>query len=799
MSKKIFSKFKKTLYKKLTTSKFDFNIDSPDKIEIDKPNVQISGWLIPKRSKSVKSLRVKNNGSFHQLEFGLKRADVARAYPQQSQALSSGFSGEITYTDGMLEIEVDLGRGFVPVFSTTIKYVPEKTIVNRTVPDLAIRTAEHQDLLDSKHTYYFETASKNDFNLHKNDSRIITFYLPQFHPIDQNDRAWGKGFTEWSNVASDTPRFIGHLQPILPADLGFYDLRVEETIKQQIKLAKQHGIYGFCFYYYWFSGERLLEKPLNSFLKHKDWDFNFTICWANENWTKRWDGREDDVIVAQKYSDEDPLQFIKDVEHILIDPRYIRVDGKPMLLVYRASELKNPNYYASVWRGYFKKHYKLDLHLVATQSFDDEDPRIYGFDKGLDFAPQSDFLKNEAYPEKKFPYIDVSQKLLDKDFSGSVADYRAIATNPKLIDFFTFPHYGGLTPSWDNDARKKGKGFVMYNNSPDLYALWLDKVLEVEISKNSQPTIFINAWNEWAEGAILEPSAFYGHALLNRTSEILAKYSNNPQNASNFPNYNIVRKKGCDLAVIVHLYYPERWDYIKQKLDCLDGITYDLFVSISKKNVQYISEIEAFKKDANIFIVPNRGRDVLPFLFIANRLRSAGYKQVLKVHSKKSLHRRNGKDWFEDMVNKLLPSHEIAKQIYQKISEESTIVGPSGHYLSLKNYMGSNEPHIYQLLSKIFDTSNAKKILEQSAKYGYFAGSMYWASLEAIDPMLNLHLLPEDFEAENGQIDGTLAHAVERVTSIILLHNNQTMWESDGAQLVQVKQSAGLSTYDYAE
>ncbi len=777
---------------------YSFNIDSPKKKLQDNKTLLVEGWILAKKGNNFK-LRAINNGNSYPLTVNKRRPDVAKSHPEldAGKTLYSGFSEEFIFEDGTIRIELDEGKGFKKLVEKDVVFGLERlpdAIYNK---NLSNNYPEHVNLLENRRALFYEDALEGSYERVKEDPRLIAIYLPQFYPFPENDKAWGKGFTEWSNVTTAEPRFIGHQQPILPKDLGFYDLRLEEKIGEQIELAKKYGIYGFSFYYYWFSGKKVLDRPLDSFLRHKEWDFKFSICWANENWTKRWDGRDSEVIIAQEYRDDDPLHFIKDVEAILLDERYITEDGKPILTVYRAPELQDPKRYASVWREYFRKKHGKELWLVSCLSFDDQDPREYGFDAALDFAPLSAFFKNDAFEESRFPHIDVRQKLLDINFDGTVADYRTIALNQRLDAAYDFPVYPCVTPSWDNDARKKGKGFIYQNSSPDIYAAWLERIIAAETRHTKAPIIYINAWNEWAEGAIMEPSVHLGHAVLNRTIEVLAHTSKNKENAKLFPAYGLRRSPKAKLAVVVHLYYTDLWGEIEEHLQRISE-PYDLFITINERDRNFTPTTNT-KGKVTTLVVPNRGRDVLPFLWIMRRIQATGYEYVLKLHSKKSKHRADGSNWFSDVLANLLPdSRRIKETITLLSNEEVGMIGPAGHLVSLYRHMGSNRLILTDLLKRAYNQKVATKVITSPQKYPYFGGTMFWVRVDALTPILDLHLLPDDFQSEHGQVDGTTAHALERMFGVVIRLEGKRLYELSAKSIHEVTGQNFTNKYTHA-
>ena len=343
--------------------------------------------------------------------------------------------------------------------------------------------------------------------------KLIAFYLPQFHPIPENDNWWGKGFTEWTNVSRAKPFITAHRQPRLPTELGYYDLRVAETMQEQAKLAEEFGLSGFCFYVYWFEGKRLLEAPVNLWLKRGP-DFPFCVCWANENWSRRWDGSENEILIAQNYQDGFEERFIIDMLPILKDSRYIKIGGHPVVAIYRVSDFPDPVANTSALRKAALRHGFQGLHLVMVQSFGLDDPRKYGCDAAIEFSP----------PHTGRLLVD-SEQLggVDPSFSGYVEDYVGVAAASINADPTDFARYRGCFPTWDNTARRGAHSHILINDSAKAYGYWLRFLVHEAMLRRDQvaPFIFINAWNEWAEGAYLEPDEHYGRTFLEITRAAL--------------------------------------------------------------------------------------------------------------------------------------------------------------------------------------------------------------------------------------------------------------------------------------
>jgi lipopolysaccharide biosynthesis protein len=582
--------------------------------------------------------------------------------------------------------------------------------------------------------------------------KTIAFYLPQFHPIPENDKNWGLGFTEWTNVSKATPQFVGHYQPRLPGELGFYDLRLKEIQRRQIELARQYGIHGFCYHHYWFNGKRVLEKPFQQVLNDPSLDLPFCLCWANENWTRRWDGGDQDIILAQNYSPEDDLAFFADILPALQDPRYIRVDGRPLLIIYRPGLLPDAAATAQRWRQAAAEAGLPGLFIVSAATFSFEDYKSIGYDGLVQFPPH-----NVAASD-----ITEQQTLLKQHFSGRVYDYKQYAENAIKSIIGKKHVFPCVMMNWDNEARRPGKGHIFFGGTPQNYKTWLRRCFDFVLSNNteSERLVFINAWNEWAEGTYLEPDRRYGYAYLHATADLLRHYYK-PADIDEIIAHNNARfTKRNDSALVVHLYYFDLFDELHYLI--AENSKLDVFITIPIHFSREQTEKIASSLD-NVYLVqvPNRGRDILPFVVMYKVIRDYGYDYLLKVHSKKSPHLPDGVLRGRRAWQELLDPKTVAQAI-QTLSADATVglIGPSNSLLSLANfdYLVNNQIRLKDCLDRL-------RLADTPLGFEFIAGSMFWARVDALRLLSDLSLCEDDFEEELGQLDGTLAHTIERLFS----------------------------------
>ncbi len=340
---------------------------------------------------------------------------------------------------------------------------------------------------------------------------LVAFYLPQFHPIAENDRFWGHGFTEWRQLTRGFPRFAGHYQPRTPRDLGFYNLLDFEVLRKQCKLALTHGIGAFAYYYYWFNRRRVLEKPLEAHLA-SDIEMPFLLIWANENWTRTWDGSESDILLEQDYKLEDDDALVEDLVRHFRDPRYVRLSGRPLLIIYNPKNIPDSIVTIQRWREAIAKRINVEPLIFMAQTFGEEDPHPHGLDGALEFPPHklTNHLPGRPTPDAYSP-----------DFAGRVIAYDdLVKASLDEEEPEVYPLIKTAVPSWDNDSRRPNRGLTLENIDPIKYQRWMTELITRAIDSPviGTPIVAINAWNEWAESAYLEPDVYYGAAFLNATA-----------------------------------------------------------------------------------------------------------------------------------------------------------------------------------------------------------------------------------------------------------------------------------------
>jgi len=577
--------------------------------------------------------------------------------------------------------------------------------------------------------------------------KLIAFYLPQFHPFPENDAWWGKGFTEWTNVGKALPNFDGHYQPHCPIHLGYYDLRVQSVMEEQAALAKNYGIYGFNYYFYWFAGKTLMEEPLLAMLKNKKVNIPFCFTWANENWTRRWDGLENDILIGQKHSSEDSKAFINHLFKYFRDPRYITINGCPILIVYRPDIIPKLAETAELWRKEMQEAGFKGIYLIASQTFGTTSPEPFGFDASMEFPPHT-ALSGEIYHECCN---------LNPDFEGKVYCYNQVVKNAVIKKEPSYKLFQTLMLGWDNTARKQKKSHIFHNFSLSSYKKWLSNICYNAFSMNKyspdEKIVFINAWNEWAEGTHLEPDQKYGYGCLHATRQVIEGFEKTKMEFCDTK----APARNFDIAVMAHVHYEDAWICLKQQLQNAFPKGFDLYCSVS--NPKIAKQIKEAFPESYIRLFENRGRDILPFIKMLSKVRGLGYRYICKVHTKKSLYRKDGDDLRESLYNSLLGNPSNVGNILSMFSrdEKLGIACPDQFLLQHNDH---NMTHDHVVVKEVSDILNIK------FKYSVFpAGSMFWFRPEALN---SLCVLDESiFPPEEGLADGTPAHAIERLFAII--------------------------------
>ncbi|WP_426124448.1 glycoside hydrolase family 99-like domain-containing protein [Pararhizobium sp. PWRC1-1] len=605
--------------------------------------------------------------------------------------------------------------------------------------------------------------------------KTIAFYLPQMHPISENDLWWGKGFTEWVNVSKAIPRFNGHYQPRLPGELGFYDLRCFETMQRQVELAQLYGLHAFCFYYYWFDGKRLLERPLNMFLENKSLNINYCICWANENWTRRWDGLESDVLIAQNHSEDDCEAVFNDWLPYISDERYIRVDGKPLLLIYRPDLIPDFARMSNLWRQRAREAGLNGLHILGVSAFGTTASNVEGVDGTYDFPPHG----VKAPQVVTGPRLDKKAKTTAFSYQGAVEYVENQYLAPGNEN--TRAHPGALV-GWDTEPRKPGRGDVFLGASPTLFRRWL-KAAFLQAARGKNPNsrfVFINAWNEWAEGAYLEPDRRHGYGYLTALRSVVREFGIDSSGIQALCDaHNLGAQKARDNVIILHLFYYDLVDEFNLFLaDVRQSEKIDLVVSFPELwSPEQVSAALIKLNPRKAFIAENCGRDVYPFVKVGQLIIEDGYKYACKIHSKKSTHRVDGDIWRNNLLDGLLSKQAITQLKRSFFGKENMgIAAPESSFLSLnvEKYVDGNVAPLNFLANRFDITAGYRK--------GEFvAGTMFWFDFDTLKPIFRANLGVADFGMDMGQVDGSLAHAFERFFTVYV--------EGKGKKMLKLKSS----------
>jgi GT2 family glycosyltransferase/glycosyltransferase involved in cell wall biosynthesis/SAM-dependent methyltransferase len=471
----------------------------------------------------------------------------------------------------------------------------------------------------------FVSAARTSPPAEKSDVKTIAYYLPQFHPIPENDKWWGKGFTEWRNVTRAFPHFDDHYQPRIPGELGYYDLRVVDVMRRQVELARLYGIHAFCFHFYWFAGKTLLEAPIQNYLSNKDLNLPFCLCWANENWSRRWDGSEHEILISQKHSPEDDIAFLHHINKYFEDDRYLKIDGRPVLTVYRPSLFPDASGTTHRWRDLAKKLGYPELYLIATNSFGFTDYKRFGFDALSEFPPHHVHTPNV---QNKFELSKFRTGFRIRSYEDVVESERKRVAIPGTV-------HPGIMLSWDNSARRPANGEIIHGSTPALFRQWLTHCFSrAQENPADERFVFINAWNEWAEGTYLEPDRRFGYAYLNACADVVRDHVFTPRHSlSVLPG---IPEWAPDVKVVLlcaHYAGTQIFGGERSFLDVLRALNANgnnVVVTLPEYvNYDYIQTLRAYAQEIRIFPYkqwtrdPNASLDSLPeFLAVMEDLRA---------------------------------------------------------------------------------------------------------------------------------------------------------------------------------
>ena len=586
-----------------------------------------------------------------------------------------------------------------------------------------------QFFLYKRNLIYIENGNKlseyeDDTNFTNMETHIkaIALYLPQFHIFKENNQFWGKGFTEWTNVKKCKPFFKGHHQPRIPGDkfgyLGYYDLTDIKAIESQIKLAKNHGIYGFGIYYYWFSGKQLLEKPLNLFIKYSNINFHFLLIWANENWTKKWDGKNNEVLMKQEYKSNDPNNFIKDIKKYITDKRYITINDKPVLGLYEPNKVPLLNETINIWRKKSKEYGIGEIFILIcinnnkTQDFQ----KLNLFNATYEFPPRNSFQNHRIPNKKTFIYSELL--------------YKSFNLNEKNLDFNLLPFYRGSMVEWDNCPRMNNCEIFDYYSPQQFYIF--NKIIVDWTNKHYNKDfrfIFINAWNEWGEGSYLEPDEKYGYANINALSKAI--FNMNYIQKYNLTNINL--KTTIAVVAIIDEKSIENIINITNNIP----FNFDLFLYIDNKmnkdRIKQYIKINSKAFNFNLETSFNIRKDLL-YLLLKFQNKAKRYKYICNLNSNAYKNIKYLEEWKNYLYNNLLGDSIIISEILTDFenNDDLGMIFPEKYYKTLFQFGDKINSIELKYLNRIFTRINSN--IRISPDFIDFPeGNMFWAKIKAIN------------------------------------------------------------------
>ena len=571
-----------------------------------------------------------------------------------------------------------------------------------------------------------EFENNINYSNFKSDIKAIALYFPQFHVIKENNKFWGEGFTEWTNVKKGKPLFQGNHQPRIPGDkygyLGYYDLTDIKVIESQIKLAKSHGIYGFGIYYYWFSGKEILEKPINIFIKNTNINFNFLLIWVNENWTRKWDGKDNEILINQEYKPEDPVNFIKDIKKYVKDKRYIKIDNKPVLGLYEPNKIPNLKQTITIWREKSRELGIGEIFILISinQNKTEDFQNLNLFNASYEFPPRNIQPLYKIFKKKTFIYSELI--------------YKSITFNETKTNFKKFPFFRGSMVEWDNCPRTNKCGiFDLY--SPEKFYLFNKIIIDWTIKhyNKEQRFIFINAWNEWGEGCYLEPDDKYGYASINSLSKAIF-------NISYSEKYKSI---GSNRIIVLVIIFDK--DSIKEIINKIINIPYlyDLYIITNcyinknelKKYIKQYSKLDNL--DLSIFL--NSKENIL-YILSNFKNRANKYKYICTINSYHYKNISYFKEWKNYIYNNLLGNSDIISEIITDLekNEKLGIIFPEKYYKSLSTFGDFINELELKYLNLILNRIYSKVNITQTY-IDFPEGNMFWAKIRAIYPIFKIY------------------------------------------------------------